>query len=135
MANIRKCASGTEAASDALVAIIDKALAYPKKGTRVGGGRHAAMPETWDGQGRTPPGWTKHAVANWVASAASAVVPITDDMATLLQRPAALARLNAGEQTVLLTAIAARSDVDTEAGEFRPKASAAGQAESEGKAR
>lgn len=38
----------------------DKLLQYPKKGTRVGGGKHVPMPDTWDGIGPVPPGWTSY---------------------------------------------------------------------------
>jgi hypothetical protein len=128
MANIQKCATGTEITNDALVAIVNKALGYPKVGMHLGGGKHADMPASWDGQGKAPPGWTKSATANWVASALSAAVPIPDTLATELQKPASLSLLSAAEQTTLLAAIAARSNVDTETGNFVPKASAAVQA-------
>lgn len=128
MANIQRCATDTEARCDALVGIIDKALGYPRAGVHVGGGKHAAMPATWDGTGPTPPGWTKHATVSWVASATSAAVPIPDSLSTLLQRPESLGRLSVAERNTLNAAIAGRTNVDTEAGGHVPKASAAGQA-------
>lgn len=128
MANVQKCVADTEAKCDALVGIIDKALGYPKRGTHVGGGKHAVMPETWDGTGPTPPGWTKNATVSWVASAASAAVPVPDSLATQLQRPESLARLSVAERNTLSAAIAGRVNVDTEAGGHTPKASAASQA-------
>lgn len=97
---------------DALVAIIDKALGYPRKAVHVGGGIHADIQETWDGQGPTPPGWTKSATAVWVASAADAAAPLPDEMATELQRGAAQARLTGPERAALATAIAGRAQVD-----------------------
>lgn len=38
----------------------DKLLGYPLRGTRIGGGVHVTMPETWDGTGACPPGWSSH---------------------------------------------------------------------------
>ena len=125
MANVQKCAQGTEGAGDSLVAIINKALGYPKRGSHIGGGVHVTMPASWDGSGATPPGWTKQATANWVAAALDAAVPISDALATELQLPANLALLSAGEQTTLLAAISARANVDLETGIYIPKANAA----------
>jgi hypothetical protein len=134
MANIRKCFAGSEAASDALAAILNLAMVYPKKGTHVGGGNHCSMPETWDGNGPTPPGWSKNYRAVYVASTVSAAIPISDADAAELQHPAVLARLTAQQQTTLANAIAARANVDLEAGAFLPKVSGAVAAPEEVKA-
>jgi hypothetical protein len=108
---------------DALCVIIDKALGFPRAGTPVGGGIHVPMPQTWDGQGATPLGWTKRATAVWVASASDAAVPLSDQMAAELQGATAQARLTAQERTTLAAAIAGRTQVELE--NRSPKANAA----------
>lgn len=40
--------------------LLDKANALPSRGAHIGGGRHVIMPETWDGVGKVPPGWTSY---------------------------------------------------------------------------
>lgn len=47
----------TKAEADLVKAARDK-LAPPLIGTQVGGGRHVDMPESWDGEGAVPIGWT-----------------------------------------------------------------------------
>lgn len=121
MTNIQKCWTGTEADCDALVAIIQKALAYPLVGTPIGAGSNATIPPTWNGLGITPTGWTRQRVANWVVSAATARVPISDALATELNLPANQARLTAGEQSTLATALAARANVTLSSGGHVPK--------------
>jgi hypothetical protein len=125
-----RVATGTEAQMDALSAVVDKALGFPMRGTNVGGGQHVVSPETWDGTGETPLGWTKSATAPWTASATDAVLPIPDDLVTELQRPAAQVRLTGGERATLATAIAARTAVVLDG--RTPKARAAEKA-AEGK--
>ena len=125
MANNQKCAQGTEAANDAINAIINKALVYPKIGTHIGSGVHVNMPPTWDGQGATPPGWSKQAVANYVASPTDAALPIPDTLAALLQAPPAQANLTGAEKGQLTAAINGRVTVDLDVGGYVPKASAA----------
>jgi len=122
--HIQKCVAGTDSAGDALVAIINKALGYPKKSAHVGGGIHVNQPATWDGTGATPPGWTKNATPNYVNTALDAVVPISDAMATALQQAGPRALLSAGELTTLDAAILARADKDLASATYIPKASA-----------
>jgi hypothetical protein len=107
---------------DAVCVIVDKALGFPRAGVHVGGGIHVPMPGAWDGQGPTPPGWTKRATTPWVASATDAAVPLPDVMAADLQLPAAQARLTGQEKTTLAAAVAGRSLVEFD-GRI-PKASA-----------
>lgn len=121
-----KSATGTEAEMDAICVIIDKALGFPRAGTRVGGGIHVPMPETWDGQGPTPPGWTKRATVPWVVDATDAAVPLSDAMATELQRAGAQVRLTVQERATLAAAVAGRSQVELDG--RNPKANAAAQA-------
>jgi len=42
-----------------IVAALDVLEGYPSRGVHVGGGRHVDAPDTWDGTGDTPSGWTK----------------------------------------------------------------------------
>lgn len=128
MANSQKCVQATEAGNDALNAIVNKALGYPRRGTRAGGGIHVDAPPTWDGQGACPSGWTKQAVANYVASPADAALPLPDTLVTELQKGPAQALLSGAEQTTLAVAIAGRVTVDLDAGGRVPKASAVAQA-------
>jgi len=112
MATNVKCYAAAEASCDALLAILDKAQGLPVIGTHVGGGIHVNMPPTWDGTGATPPGWTKHATSEGVATALDAVVQVPDALATAAQLPAAQAKLSAGEITTLSAALAARTVKD-----------------------
>src|SRR5688500_8564277 len=124
----QKCTPGNEPQSDALVALLNKALAYPSPGVQVGAGKHVVMPATWNGTGKTPLGWTKTAAPVWVKDSGTAWVPIPDTLAATLQGAPAQARLTPGEQGTLMGAIAARVAIDPEAQGASPKASAAVQA-------
>lgn len=57
--NARRQIEGTEAFIQEVIEEENAAQGYPKKGTNVGLGPHAAVPDSWDGTGPTPPGWTK----------------------------------------------------------------------------
>lgn len=103
-----KVATGTEAQMVALQDVIDKALGYPRKGVSIGTIRRLDIPETWDGTGPTPPGWTKTATNPWVLTATDAVLPIPDELATELQAPPAQARLTAAERAAVTAAISSR---------------------------
>lgn len=49
----------TQAEALELLAIRKKAgEPAPEKGTHIGGGRHVPMPESWDGTGKVPAGWS-----------------------------------------------------------------------------
>lgn len=121
MANTQKCVAGTAASNDALLVVVNKALACPFVGTHVGGGRHVSMPATWDKYGDTPPGWTKQRVANYVLNSSTSQLPISDALVTELLLPASQARLSAGEISTLNTAIAARANFDTSTVNYVPK--------------
>lgn len=41
-----------------LIIIMDKALSFPAAGVHIGEGIHVNMPESWDGTGEVPEGWT-----------------------------------------------------------------------------
>lgn len=121
MANIQKCVAGTEAVNDALLVIVNKALAAAFIGAHVGGGRHVAMPTVWDKYGDTPAGWTKQRIPNYVLNVSTTQLPISDALATELQLPASQARLTVGEQTTLATALAARANFDLQSAAYVPK--------------
>lgn len=124
MANVTKAAQGTEVANDALNPIVSKAMGLPKVGTHIGGGTHVTMPSTWDGQGAIPPGWTKQAVAVYVASALDTALPLPDSLVSILQGGPAQSLLTAPEIATLAAAISGRVTVDLDAG-YVPKANAA----------
>lgn len=124
----QKCAPGAESASDALVPVINKALGLPSRGTYSGRDPRIVIPETWDGKGETPLGWTRTAAPVWTKDAATTWVPLPDDVAAALLAAPAQAKLTAQERTTLANAIAARVTVDPEAQGAAPKASAAVQA-------
>lgn len=93
------------AARNATAGLLDKAHALPVRGTHTGGGIHVPMPETWDGNGPVPPGWTSHQAHR------------NDPLATVwLPEPETqtkLARLTVGERAQLAAARAA-ADVHPE---------------------
>lgn len=47
-------------ARNAIAGLLDRAWLQPLRGAHIGGGVHVPMPETWDGNGPVPPGWTSH---------------------------------------------------------------------------
>lgn len=124
----QRCVADTEVRNNELQAIVNKALGLPRKGVHIGGGTHCSMPDTWDGNGDPPPGWTKHATPVWSADATNSWLPISDAMATELLTAGPQSRLTGPERARLSAAIAARANVDPEAQGASPKASAAGQA-------
>jgi hypothetical protein len=130
MANVT-CVPGIEVTNDALVVIVDLAAGMPAIGVHIGGGIHVNMPPTWDAQGATPPGWTKHLETNWVQGPLVSAVPMSNSDVTLLQAAPAQARLSVGQIATLAAAIAARVPVDLEAGAYIPKASAVASAQIE----
>lgn len=83
-------------ARNAIAGILDKAWLQPLRGVHVGRGPHVNMPETWDGNGPVPPGWTSHQAHR------------TDPQETIwLPEPETatkLARLTPGEQGQLMAA-------------------------------
>lgn len=109
---IQRSVVGTEAACDEVVVLANKALGFPAKGRHVGGGRHVDMPDTWDGTGPTPPGWTKTVTAVYVSSPTDAAVPVSDTLAAALQDAKAQAKLTGQERAALATALAGRTSVE-----------------------
>jgi hypothetical protein len=74
---LERCLTGSPEEMLTAQRAIDKALGYPRKGLRVGGGRHVPMPETWDGTGECPPGWTATASAPVLDKDGAAYLAIT----------------------------------------------------------
>jgi hypothetical protein len=98
---------GTRLEAEAVETIEDKLLGYPLAGVHVGGGRHVAMPATWDGSGAVPIGWTSY-------KGSSRQHPTLAQFATPIdpECPAAMgngrrARLNASEQAKMTADLAA----------------------------
>jgi len=125
--------TGTEAACDSVAAVVDKALGYPKKGTHVGGGIHVDMPATWDGQGATPPGWTKRHTTVYTASPSDAALQLEAATVAAVQ---ASGLVNASEILVVTSAAGVTQNVPdpSNGGARTPKASASpavGAAEAE----
>lgn len=115
MANIQRCQQGTEAACRTTNALVSKALVYPQVGSHVGGGLHVNMPPTWDGQGATPPGWTKQAVSVYLVDALTAALPLPDDLVALVNAAPAQARLTGLERAAFATTVLGRALVDLDA--------------------
>lgn len=116
-----KCtAPSTEAAADALLAVIDLAYGYPKRGTQASPGLHATIAPSWNGTGECPPGWTAHQEQIWVASAADAIVTLSDSTSTF----AASSSLSGPQKAQIATASAGRSDIPNPASGRTPKAEA-----------
>jgi hypothetical protein len=98
---------GTRLEAEAVETIEDKLLGYPLAGVHVGGGRHVAMPATWDGSGSVPIGWTSY-------KGSSRQHPTLAQFATPLdpECPAAMgngrrSRLSAAEQSKMSADLAA----------------------------
>lgn len=102
---------GNKSECDMLQAIINKALNCPRIGAHVGGGLHVLMPDTWDGVGACPLGWTKDAVLVLNGSTDSLVV-LPDNAVADLAKPAAQAKLTPVEKTAVTNAVASRVEKD-----------------------
>ena len=77
----------------------------------VGGGKHVDMPETWDGQGDVPPGWSSHK---------GGVLPHPDERETAFvlavapdvePKVAASGKLDSSEKATLQAFIAAAAEL------------------------
>jgi hypothetical protein len=119
MSRPTKIATGTEAQMTALQATIDKALGYPRRGINIGDSPFApVIPETWDGTGDVPVGWTETATSPWL-DGATAVLPLPDDLAAELQAAPAQARISPAERAAIIAAISSRSSAVLD--DFTPK--------------
>lgn len=93
----------TEADARATQAAQDKLLGYPARGTHVGAGVHVPMPDTWDGTGDCPPGWTAtHARVEKHPARDEWAVELHPDLPGEVTRNGG--RLTAGERGQLLAA-------------------------------
>jgi hypothetical protein len=103
-----KVVQTTEASADSLSATVDLIYGWPQPGVRVGGGGHVTMPPTWNGQGATPPGWTKRQDAVWLKSASDCWYPMPDNIVALA---AASGNLTGPQKASIASAGAGRVDV------------------------
>lgn len=96
------------AAREAIAAILDKAWQMPRRGVHHGRGPHVPMPETWDGTGPVPPGWSSHQAHRNAGH---------DDFIWLPEPETGtkLGRLTPGEQAQLAAARAQAEPPDSEA--------------------
>jgi hypothetical protein len=102
---------------------LDKLLAYPKRGTHVGGGLHVPMPASWDGIGAVPIGWTSYRGASRRHPTLTTwSTPIETDASAAMQNGRRL-RLNASEQAKMAADLAAA--VVSLPGDWFPNAQAA----------
>ena len=89
----------------------DKLLAYPQKGARAGGGIHVPMPDTWDGTGAVPPGWSSHtASVRQHPVNTEFAVPVNAECVPALANGRRV-RLTAQEQTKMAADVAAAVDL------------------------
>lgn len=132
MTKPRTVVIGAELANEALRTVVDRALGFPMKAMRVGRGPWVVSPDTWDGSGATPPGWTRTAVDLHVGAVDSAL-EIPDAFVTALQSPQAQSRLSVADRATLTAAIATRATIDLPASGYAPKPNAADVAAAESK--
>ena len=97
-------ASGTEVVQDRL-------LGYPLRGTPVTGGIHGPIPETWDGNGAVPPGWSSYRGSSRKHPTLSQWATPVDPDATAAMANGRRARLTAQEQTKMAADLAAATDL------------------------
>jgi hypothetical protein len=123
-----KVVATTEASADTLSATVDLIYGWPQPGVRVVGGGHVTMPPTWNGQGATPPGWTKRQDDVWLKSVSDAWYPMPDNVVALA---ATSGNLSGPQKASIASAGAGRIDVpELNQGLTRsPKASAVAVAE------
>lgn len=52
--------TGTKTDCLTLATLANKTAGFPLRGHHIGPGPHVPMPDTWDGKGEVPPGWTAY---------------------------------------------------------------------------
>lgn len=90
-----------------LKTIVDKALNLPTKGQHIGNGPHVPMPETWDGIGETPLGWTKTSFD--VTEETAQDFKVDEKLLQEVQKPERQAKLSAQEVIKLESLTAAEA--------------------------
>jgi hypothetical protein len=94
----------TEPAAVELEQLEDKLLSLPAKGVHIGGGIHVPMPDTWDGNGKPPMGWTSYRTSSIKhPTLAQWATPMDAKVSTALVGPDA-SKLTAAEKTKLAAA-------------------------------
>jgi hypothetical protein len=99
--------STTQPAAAELEQLEDKLLSYPAKGVPIGRGIHVPMPDTWDGNGKPPMGWTSYRTSSLKHPTLSQwATPLDEKVSTALAGTDA-SKLTAAEKTKLAAADAA----------------------------
>lgn len=96
--------TGTLTNCQQLNAVQNKLQGLPLKGVHFGGGVHVAMPDTWDGTGAIPPGWTAYGQGSMVQTAPTTYVAELD---ARTQDSTVVATLSTADKTTLTTVLAA----------------------------
>lgn len=112
--------TASDAEALALQAAIDSAMGYPRKGVHVGEGRHIDIPESWDGNGNPPPGWSAHYAEIYHAETRTPIIPFDDGDATRL-----VPRINVlgqQERAAVSDALGRRAEANIEAEGYQPRA-------------
>lgn len=97
---------GTRAQCDTVKDARDKLLGAPVRGVQCGGGKHEPMPQTWDGVGPVPPGWTGLDGPVETATAGTWAVDVGNGEITQALADARASKVSAQEKTTLQTAVA-----------------------------
>ncbi len=88
----------------------DKLLGYPSAGAHVGGGIHVEMPDTWDGVGKPPPGWSSYSESSVAHPTLPQFAAIIDPDAGAALGNGRAVRLTGPERAALAADIAAGVD-------------------------
>jgi hypothetical protein len=108
-------AIGTRQECDAVKATRDKLLGPAVPGVRCGGGIHAPMPATWNGEGEVPAGWTGYAgpVEHPTTKGEWGVDTGGSEVTKALADPTTAAKLTLQEQTLLASKVATAVEKET----------------------
>ncbi len=131
MTRPRKVVIAALATNEGLRGLIDKALGFPKRGVQVGIGPHVNMPLTWDGNGPTPPGWSKTAVDLHTGPLNSAL-ELPDQIMAMVNGPEAQSRLSGPERAQIAQASASRVTIDLPGQGYAPPSANASVALNQG---
>lgn len=99
--------NGTQADCATIRAARDKLIGPPTKGVQIGGGIHVPMPQTWDGKGDVPIGWTGYQGEKLVSGQTWTVDPGGEQCDAALKTPDADVKLTTQEKTLLQEAVTA----------------------------
>lgn len=119
----------TEALARETERALDKLLGGPKKGVRVGGGIHVPMPDSWDGTGPVPIGWTSYVGCSQRHPTLTIWSTPIEPEATAAMGNGRRARLSAQEQTKMAADLAAAGELPAD---WFPNQSPAGVEDTKG---